>query len=187
MTDLKRYLKFAAPLLAAVFFLAACASLIGPRQIDLPQERLQRDLERKFPMRQRVLGVFEVELSHPQLAILADNDRIALTFDLGVTPLLARQVWRGNMTVSGRLNVDSVGNTVYLSEAHVDRFVVDNMNEGKQQQLASVANLLGDNIIKDVPLHTFDPRDLRYASAQFVLTGIGTRPGGLVASLRPAQ
>jgi hypothetical protein len=187
MTDLKRYLKFAVPLLAVLFFVAACASLIGPRQIDVPQERLQHDLDRKFPMRQRLLGVFEVELSHPQLAILADNDRVALTFDLGVTPLLARQVWRGNMTVSGRLNVDSVGNTIYLSAAHVDRFVVDNMNEGKQQQLASVANLLGDNIIKDVPLHTFDPEKLRYAGVQFVLTGIATRPGGLVANLQPAK
>lgn len=187
MIDLKRSLKFALPLLAATLFLAACASLIGPRQVDLPQERLQHNLDRKFPMRQRALGVFEVELSHPQLAILAENNRVALTVDLNVTPLLARQAWRGNMTVAGRLNVDSVRNTIYLSEAHVDRFAMDNMDEGKQVQLASVANLLSDNIIKDVALHTFDPQELRYAGVQFVLTGISTRPGGLVANLQPAE
>ena len=187
MTDLKRLLKFAFPLMAAAFLLAACASLIGPREVDLPQERLQHNLDRKFPMRQRVLGVFEVELSHPQLAILAENNRVALNFDLNVTPLLARQAWRGNMTVSGRLNVDSVRNTVYLSEAHVDRFAMDNMDDGKQAQLASVANLLGDNVIKDIAVHTFDPKELRYAGVQFVLTGISTRPGGVVANLRPAE
>lgn len=187
MIDLKRSLKFAFPLLAAAFLLAACASLIGPREIDLPRERLQHNLDRKFPMRQRVLGVFEVELSHPQLTILAENNRVALNVDLNVTPLLARQAWRGNMTVSGRLNVDSVRNTIYLSEAHVDRFAMDNMDEGKQVQLASVANLLGDNVVKDIAVHTFDPKELRYAGVQFVLTGIGTRPGGLVANLRPAE
>ena len=61
------------------------------------------------------------------------------------------------------------------------------MDEGKQVQLASVANLLGDNVVKDIALHTFDPKELRYAGVQFVLTGIGTRPGGLVANLRPAE
>jgi len=184
--NLKRYAKVAAPLMLAGL-LAACAGLIGPRQVELPQERLQSSLERKFPMHQRVLGVFEVELSHPRLAVLPENDRVALTIDLGVSPLLARQSWHGSMLVSGRLRVDSANNAIYIADAHVDRFIVDNMDEGKQQQLASVANLLSDKVIRDVPVHTFKPEELRYAGVQFVLTGIDTRPGGLVARLQPAQ
>ena len=184
--DLKRYAKIAAPLLLAGI-VAACASLIGPREVVLPQERLQASLDRKFPMHQRALGVFEVELSHPRLAVMPENDRVALTVDLGVTPLLARQSWHGSMLVSGHMRVDSVNNAIYIADAHVDRFIVDNMDEGKQAQLASVANLLSDKLIRDVPLHTFRPEELRYAGVQFVLTGIDTRPGGLVAKLQPAQ
>jgi hypothetical protein len=183
---LKHYAKFAAPLMLAGLF-AACAAIIGPRQVELPQERMQQNLDRKFPMHHRVLGVFDVELAHPQLAILSDNDRVALTFDLNVTPLLARQSLHGSMAISGRLRVDSPCNAIYISDAHVDRFTMDNMDEGKQNQLASVANLLSDNIIKDVPVHTFRPEELRYAGVQFVLTSIGTRPGALVANLQPAQ
>jgi hypothetical protein len=185
--DLKRTAKFAAPLLVAAGLLAACASLIGPRQVELPQERLQSSLERKFPLHQRVLGVFEVELSHPRLAVLPENNRVALTIDLGVAPLLSRQSWHGSMQVSGRLHVDSPHNAIYIADAHVDRFIIDNMDEGKQAQLASVANLLTDKVIHDVALHTFRPEELRYAGVQFVLTGIDTRPGGLVAKLQPAQ
>lgn len=184
--NLKGYAKIAAPLLLAGL-LSACAGLIGPREVELPQERLQSSLERKFPLHQRVLGVFEVELSHPRLSVLADNDRVALAIDLGVSPLLARQSWHGSMLVSGRLRVDSARNAVYIADAHVDRFIVDNMDEGKQQQLMSVANLLSDKVIRDVPVHTFKPEELRYAGVQFVLTGIDTRPGGLVAKLQPAQ
>jgi hypothetical protein len=183
--NLKRTAQIAAPLLAAAI-LAGCAGLIGPREVELPQQRLQSSLDRKFPMHQRVLGVFEVELSHPQLAVLPENDRVALTIDLGVTPLLARQSWHGNMLVSGRLRVDSQNNAIYIADAHVDRFTVDNMDEGKQAQLASVANLLSDKVIRDVPIHTFRPEELRYAGVQFVLTGIDTRPGALVAKLQPA-
>lgn len=167
--------------------LAACSTLIGPRQVELPQARMQQNLDRKFPVRHRVLGVFELELSHPQLAILAENDRVALTLDVNVAPLLARQSWHGSMAVSGRLKVDNVRNVIYIGDAHVDRFVVDGMDEGKQNQIASVVNLLGESTLKDVPVHSFRPEDLRYAGVQFVLTGISTKPGALVANLQPAQ
>jgi uncharacterized protein YunC (DUF1805 family) len=166
--------------------LAGCAALIGPREVTLQQERLQQDLARKFPMHHRVLGIFDVELSHPQLAILAENNRVALTFDLNVTPLLARQSWRGTMAVSGRLNVDTVRNVVYIADTHVDRFALENMDPGKQTQLASVANLLSDTLIKNVAVHTFKPEELRYVGVQFELVGIDTRPGALVARLQPA-
>ncbi|WP_229211436.1 MULTISPECIES: DUF1439 domain-containing protein [unclassified Duganella] len=186
MMHFQRTIKLAAPLML-VAVLAACSTLIGPRQVELPQARMQQNLDRKFPVRHRVLGVFEVELSHPQLAILAESDRVALTLDVNVSPLLARQSWHGSMAVSGRLKVDNVRNTIYISDAHVDRFVVDGMDEGKQNQIAGVANLLGESTLKDVPVHTFRPEDLRYAGVQFVLTGISTKPGALVANLQPAQ
>jgi hypothetical protein len=148
---------------------------------------LQTSLERKFPLHQRALGVFEVELSHPRLSVMAESDRVALSVDLGVAPLLARQSWHGSLLISGRLRVDSPHNAIYIADAHVDRFIVDNMDEGKQAQIASVANLLADKLMREVPLHTFRPEELRYAGVQFVLTAIDTRPGGLVAKLQPAQ
>ena len=75
MTHLNRYVKYAAPLMMVTMLalLAACSSLIGPRQVELPQERMQQNLDCKFPLHHRVLGIFEVELSHPQLAILAEK------------------------------------------------------------------------------------------------------------------
>lgn len=183
MAHLKRYLGFA----ALACLLAACAALIGPRDVEVRQEKLQANLERKFPLHHRVLGIFEVELSRPQLAIMADNNRVALTFDLTVTPLLARQSWRGSMAVSGRLHVDSARNVIYIGDTHVDRFEVDKLDPGRQTQIASVANLLSDTLVKNVAVHTFKPEELRYAGVQFVLTGIDTRPGALVARLEPAR
>jgi hypothetical protein len=55
--NIKRYAKFAAPLMIAAV-LAACAGLIGPREVELRQDKLQTSLERKFPMHQRALGVW---------------------------------------------------------------------------------------------------------------------------------
>ena len=187
MMNLSRFRARAVWPLALAALVGACATLIGPRQIDLPQERLQQGLERRFPQHHRALAVFEVELSHPQLNILAENDRVALSLDATVSPLLARQSWHGTMAISGRLQVDRVRNAIFLADAHVDRFVVEGMDEGRQRQIESVANLLGEKALKDVPLYTFRPEDLRYAGAQFALARITTRPGGLVATVEPAQ
>lgn len=187
MAHLKRYVCYTLSLLLVAGLLSACAGLIGPRDVELKQDRLQHDLDRKFPMHHRVLGIFDVELSHPQLAILAENNRVALTFELNVTPLLARQSWRGTMAVSGRLNVDTLRNTIYIGDTHVDRFALDNIDQGRQTQLAGVANLLSDTLVKNVAIHTFKPEDLRYAGVQFALMGIETRPGALVARLQPAE
>jgi hypothetical protein len=175
-----------APLLLAGL-LGACASLIGPRQVDLPQERLQHSMERRFPLHQRALGILDVELSNPQLTILDQNDRVSLSLDANVAPLLARQSWNGSMAISGRLAVDRARNAVYLTDAHVDRFVFDGLDEGRQHQVASIANLLSEKVVREMPIYTFRPEDLRYAGMQFALTGIGTKPGALVATMEPAQ
>ena len=66
--------------------LASCAGLIGPRQITLPLARLQEGLDRRFPVDNRILSLFDMQLIRPQLTILPDTDRVALTVDASVAP-----------------------------------------------------------------------------------------------------
>jgi hypothetical protein len=60
------------------------------------------------------------------------------------------------------------------------------MDEGKRTQLTSVANLLSDQLIRDVPLHTFRPR-LAVCRRAVRADQHRHAPGGLVARLQPAQ
>lgn len=173
--------------LALAGLLAACASLIGPRQFEVSQQRLQEGLAKRMPLHQRVLAVFDVELSHPQLEIPADNGRIVLTLDATVTPLLARRSWHATMTLSGRLLVDPARNAVMISDARVERFASDGMDEGRANQLASAANLISDRLVREMPLYTFKPEDLRYGGMQFAVGSVGSRPGALLVTLVPAQ
>ena len=164
----------------------SCASLIGPRQFEVPLERLQKNLGQRFPVNHRVLGVFDVQLSNPQVSTVGQNDRVALSAELTVSPMLVRQSWRGSLALSGRLVVDNVRNAVFLGDAQVDRFAIDGIGESQQRQIAGAANILADKLIRDVPLYSFKPEDLRYAGVQFVPTGIRTAPSALVIMLEPA-
>lgn len=181
-----RLLKLAA-VPAAAAMLVSCAGLSGPRQLEIPLEKLQNSMGRHFPVRHRALSVFDIQLANPRIMTLRENDRIALSAELTVSPILVRQSWRGSLAISGRLVVDNVRNAVFLSDAQVDRFAVDGMGESQQRQVAGAANILADKLIRDVPVYSYKPEDLRFAGIQFVPVAIRTTPTALVLMVEPAR
>jgi hypothetical protein len=176
----------AALALAATGLLASCASVIGPRRVELSQARLQAGLERRFPLHNRMLELFDVQLTHPQLAILPERDRIGLTLDVSVAPPFLRQSWRGTMGLSGRLVLDAARNAVFLTDTRVDRFDVDGLDASRARDLGHAADLLVGQLVRDMAVYSFRPEDLRYAGMQFVPTRLDTAPGALVVTLEPA-
>jgi hypothetical protein len=174
-------------LLALLGALAACGSLVGPRDIELPLSKLQSGLDRRFPLNNRVLELFDIELTRPQLTVLSDTGRVALSLDALVAPPFIRQSWRGNLMLSGRLYLDAARGAVLMAEPRLDKVTVDGMDEGKQRQFAKLANVLMTNVINDVPLYHFKPEDLTYAGVRFVPTRISTTPRGLLVSVEPAR
>lgn len=175
-----------APLLACAV-LASCASLIGTRQVNVPLARLQASLDKRFPIEHRLLSVFEVRLTRPQLTLLADSDRVALAMEASVESPFLKRPLHGSMALSGHLSVDNARNAVVISDARIDRFAFDGLDAGRQQQLAGVGNLLSDEVLKDAALYTFRPEDLRYAGVQFVPSKITTTPTALIVTVDPAK
>lgn len=173
--------------LAAAALLAGCASLTGPREVEVPLERLQRGLNERFPLQQRALGVFELQLSQPQLAILRDNDRMALSADVAVTSPLLRPALQGSVALSGRLLVDNVRNAVVLSDARIERFSVGGTDARTQGQLTAAANVVVERLVRDVPVYYFRPDELRYLGVQYVPTTIHTTRDGLNVRFEPVK
>jgi len=173
--------------LAATGLLASCAGIVGPRRVELSQARLQAGLERRFPLRNRMLDLFDVQLTHPQLAILAQSERVGLTLDASVAPPFLRQSWRGTVGLSGRLVLDAPRNAVFLTDVRVDRFDIDGIDAGRARDLRQAADLLLNQMVRDMAVYSFHPEDLRYAGVQFVPTRLETVPGALVVTLEPAR
>jgi hypothetical protein len=164
--------------------LASCASVLGPRQVEIPLHKLQAGLDRRFPVNQRLLELFDVQLTKPQLALQPDQDRVSLNVDASVAPPFAR-AWTGNVAFSGRLYVDPGRSAVMMAEPRVDRLQLGNPEA--ERRLTSLANGLIDNVARDLPVYSFDQGDLRYAGVQFVPTRIQTTRNGLMVTLEPAK
>jgi hypothetical protein len=173
--------------MAACSLLASCATIIGSRQIELPLDKLQAGLDRRFPMNNRMLELFDVRLSRPMLSLIPERDRVALTMQAAVAPPFLKQSWNGSLDLSGRLYVDAARGAVFMAEPRVERFVIDGINESYQRQLTKAANILMDKVIDDVPVYSFRMEDLRYGGVQFVPTRMTTTSRGLLVTLEPAK
>lgn len=173
--------------LLACSVLASCAVLGGPREVELPLHKLQAGIERRFPLNNRALDLFDIQLTRPQLSLIPETNRVALSLDASVAPPFLRRSWTGNMAMSGRLYIDTARGAVFMAEPRVDSIAVDGMDESRRRQMTRVANVLVDQLIRDMPVYNFRSEDLRYAGVQFVPTGIAARRDALVVTLERAR
>lgn len=167
--------------------LAGCGTLAGPRQVEIPLEKLQAGLDRRFPMDNRLFELLDLRLSHPRLTLLPETDRVAISLEAYVAPPFMQRAFTGTLAVSGRLYVDAARGAVFMTEAHVDGFTLSGLDASLQQRLAGGANQLLDKLARDVPVYNFRMEDLRYAGIQFVPTRLVTTRTGLLVTVAPQQ
>jgi len=186
MTLTRRTLLTSLAAASGAVLLTSCASLLGPRDVDLPLSKLQASLDRRFPMDNRVLELFDVRLTRPQLAV-HPGDRVSLTVDATVAQSFLRQPLAGTLAFSGRLTIDQARSGVFIAEPRIERFAINGLDQAMQRQLTRAANDLMDKVVLDIPVYSFRTDELNYAGVQYVPTRIATTGTGLRVSLEPAQ
>ena len=165
--------------------LPGCSALTGPRQVDIPLEKLQAGLDRRFPMNNRLFELLDLRLSHPRLSLLPETHRVVIQLEAYVAPPFMQKSFTGTLAVSGRLYVDAARGAVFMAEPQVDRFTLSGIDPSRQQQLAGSANQLMAKLVRDIPVYSFRMEDLRYAGIQFVPTRLVTTRSGLTVTLEP--
>ena len=185
--DAKRRVLKVLAVAACGAVLASCASLTGPRQVDIPLSRLQAGLDRRFPVDNHMLEMFAVRLSRPQLSILPEPDRVGLTVEAEIAPPFLKHAYNASVAFSGRLYVDPSRSAVFMTDARVDRFDLEGVDASASRQFTKIANVVMDDVVRDVPVYSFRMEDLRYAGVQFVPTRIATTSSGLQVTLEPVK
>lgn len=181
----RRRVLLASLAVSGAALLASCASMLGPREVDLPLSKLQASLDRRFPVDNRLLELFDVRLTRPQLAV-HEGDRVSLTLDASIAQSFLREPFAGSLAFSGRLYVDPARSAVFMAEPRIERFAIGGIDVATQRQLTRVANGLMDQLVLDIPVYTFRMDELRFAGVQYVPTRIATTAHGLRVSLEPA-
>lgn len=170
----------------ALAVLSGCATFAGPRDYEVPLSKLQRNIDQRFPLEHRALGVLELRLQQPRVST-APNDRISLSAALTVSSPLMRQQFSGSLSLSGRLIIDMERNAVMLADARLENFTLDGLDERTQRQVGSAARLLTDSLARDTAIYSWRPDELRYAGVQYVPTAIRTSADGISIHLEPVR
>lgn len=119
-----------AALLLAALLLGGCASVSTPNRIVLSQAELQGLLNRSFPKEQRLLELFEVRASAPDLRLLADSDRLSVKLDLLARERLLGNQLRGRLDFSAGLRWNASDYSVRLNQVRVQDLAMSSPSGG---------------------------------------------------------
>lgn len=167
--------------------LLSCASLVGPREVDIPLTTLQEAVEKKFPYSNSVLALLDIDLSRPALSLLPDKNRVQISMDTLIAPVLLNRSWTGNFTVSGNLALNPANASVVLASPRVEHLVLDGADPTIVAQARKVGNVFIGEILSDVPLYKFDPKKLTFAGVRMRPTAIETKADRLVVTFEPVR
>ena len=172
---------------AIALLLAACASLLGPREVDIPLALLQQSIANRFPFNNRYLELLEVRVTNPRVTLQPDTNRIVTSMDTSIAPPFTGKSWSGSLSISGQLQVDPSRNALVLADPRVENLAINGLDSPYAKQIARVAGLVGEQLLKDLPLYTFQPDDFRYGGSNFFPTKITTKASGLVVTFEPVK
>ena len=166
--------------------LTSCATLSGPREVDVPLSVLQTGLAKRFPLDQKVLEMFRLQLSEPKLTTQADSGRLLIHLGLAVSTPLTRQPWQGQLALSGRLAMDTEQNAILLRDAQIEQLDVPGMEASRDQLLGKVADFAARHILDGAVLYRFELQDLRYLGTNYRPVSIEPTDQGLRIRFEPA-
>lgn len=167
--------------------LSSCAALLGPRNVEIPLERLQQTIAGRFPFNNRYLELIDVRVANPRVSLQAGTNRILTSMDASVAPPFMEKSWTGNLAVSGQLKVDPSRSALVLSEPRVETLNIDGMDSRFASYFTRAAGLLAEQLLQDMPVYTFRPDEFRYGGVNFLPTKITTGTSSLVVTFEPAK
>ena len=171
----------------AAILLGGCATLLGPRQVEVPIERLQQALASRFPFNNRMLELLDITVSNPRVSLQPETNRILTNLDASIAPPFMNRSYKGSFAISGNLRFDPSRSALVLGEPRVENLNIDGIDNRYAGQIGKIGSLLAEQVLKDMPLYTFRPEDLRYGGTSYMLSKITTRPNGLVVTFDPVK
>lgn len=170
-----------------VFLLSACATLLGPRDVEIPLAQLQKSIENRFPFNNRYLELLDIRITNPRIALQPESNRVLTTMDAFIAPPFLNRSYKGNFAVSGNLKFDASKSALVLAEPRVEQFVVDGLDTLYANQITRIGSLVAEQLLTNVPLYTFQPGELRYGATNLALSKITAKSDSLVVTFEPAR
>ena len=166
--------------------LGACTSLLAPRRIDVPVERLQAALAQRFPIVRRIADGVDLTIAVPRLTLQPETNRVVVECEASGGERLFGRPLAGVVAVSHGLLFDASDNSIKPFEVRVERARFDGLPAALERAVDRLARPLVELWLARQPLYVLSARDLdRLAAARAVPGPINVTAYGLAIELLP--
>lgn len=166
--------------------LAACASLLGPRTVEISREELLSKLGKQFPTTKRLMKLLDVTAALPTLDLQEEQNRVSASVDLTAKELIMGQEYKGKVTLSFGLRFEPKDLTLRLNEPRIEQVAVDGLPPVYQRALSNLGAKLVEETLNDYAVHQLKPEDLRTADRLgYQVKDIAVTRTGLAVHLVP--
>jgi len=166
--------------------LTACAALL-PSTLSFSAPELESKLAERMPFRRNVLGLFDIELTRPKIALDATEQRITASFDLDLRSTLVARNFPGMIRFSGVPRYDAPTRSVMFEQARVDALELDGISRAVRDRLNEFASLLAKDVLDRRALYTLRPDQLRWAGVTLNPRAVRILGDQLVIDLVPGD
>lgn len=149
--------------MALAGLVASCATLLGPRTVEISRDELLAKMGKQFPMTKRVMKLLDVSAALPRLDLQGDKNRVALGVDLTARELIMGGEHKGQVVLSFGLRFEPKDLSIRLTQPRIEQVMVDGLPQVYQRALSTLGAQLVEDSLNDYVVHQLKPEDLRTA------------------------
>src|SRR5262249_12578847 len=139
------------------------------------KDEIQSAVEKRFPATLRYGELVSVELTHPRLTLDEATNRVTTLVDAALTnTLLPGPPVNGSLALNSGVRYDAERRAALLDNPTVQQVQVQGMPQ-YNEQLSAIGAVVAQQLLKDYPLYTFKPEELR-------LNGRDVEPGAITVA-----
>ena len=159
--------------LLALAALGGCAVFLVQQfgdklSIELTEQELQTRLAARFPIQNCALIIACIDITSPQVKLVEDADRIALSADLSAT--VAQRRYVGKLAFSGRVRYVVQDGEFFLDDIEISRLDLDGVPQKYTEILRNTGPAALRSVLSTRPIYT-----LKSDTAQQRLTRLAVR------------
>lgn len=140
---------------------------------------LQTAVDKRFPASLRYGELVSVKLSHPRLTLDGETNRVTTLVDAALTnTILPSPPVNGSLAVNSGIRYDATQRAVLLDNPTVEQVQVQGMPQ-YNEQLKAIGAVVAQQLLKDYPLYTFKPDELRVNGTEIEPGAITVAPDGI--------
>ena len=160
--------------LCALPVFAACASRMPSYTVTAAQ--LQAALAARFPRRQPVAGLAELELQAPRLRLLPEENRVGAELALQAFGGLLQRSYPGVLDVDFGLRYEAADRSLRATAVRLNALRIDGLPPRAAAVLQGLGAALAGQALGEVVLHHLRDKDLALAD------GLGMQPGPITVT-----